>query len=534
MPFIYSADREKVQLELSPNDIGIRFENYEATCKAVKQLRSDINFDKASPETIPACYDRVMLLHESGAARTAFAAARNALPSNLLRTVRRTAPVFIDPVTNRRMIASREITVRFKARIKKEKVNKVLSDFSLKIRRSNDFIHNQYVVVSSFDIDETVTLDTANALAELDEIIEMAVPNFVSEYKKGKDQLVLPKDPMLDSQWHLNNDGSDGSVAGEDVNAFDAWKIVGGGSRDIVIAIVDDGVDCKHPDLKNNIWINPDLSAPDRNGRNFYDDNYDPNPKYFREPYSQLSGNDSHGTPCAGVAAAVGDNKKGVIGIAYNCRILPVKIFGADDLAPDDKVADAIRYAGERADVISCSWSGPRSTDLEMAINDVTTTGRKGKGCLVFCATGNEYNSVINFPASHPRSFAIGASNDNGTRSDYSNYGEGLDFVAPSNDKGRQGITTTDISLRNRGFNLKGSYTDDFGGTSSATPLAAGIGALILSAKPKLTWEQARKIMRETAEKIDKANGKYRKGYSLKYGYGRLDAAAAVTNAKSR
>jgi subtilisin family serine protease len=324
-------------------------------------------------------------------------------------------------------------------------------------------------------------------------------------------------------------------VAGEDVKAFLAWDITPGGSPTIVIAIVDDGVDMDHPDLRDNIWINPDTNAPDRNGRNFYDDDYNPRPRYFHPPYDQLEGNDSHGTPCAGVAAAA-SNRRGGVGIAYQCKILPVKIFGADALAPNDRVADAIRYAGRHAQVISCSWSGPLNPDLESAISDVAREGRDGKGCLVFCATGNGYQTTISFPARHPLAFGVGASNDQGRRSQYSNYGEGIQFVAPSSDRdsGRPGITTTDVSLRKRGFNPRSAYTRDFGGTSSATPLAAGIAALVLSVNPALTRAQVRDILRATAEKIDAQDGNYQDGYSLQYGYGRLNAYEAVKRAQAR
>jgi subtilisin family serine protease len=224
-----------------------------------------------------------------------------------------------------------------------------------------------------------------------------------------------------------------------------------------------------------------------------------------------------------------------VAGIAYRSRILAVKIFGADALAPNDRVADAIRYAGLHAQVLSCSWASPWNTDVEAAINDVVESGRGGKGCLVFCATGNENRSRIGFPARHQRAFGVGASNDQAKRASYSNFGQGIAFVAPSSDPGndRQGIATTDVSRRNRGYNLRGAYTDDFGGTSSATPLAAGIAALVLSVNPSLTCQQARDILTSTADKIDRQGGNYQNGYSLKYGYGRLNAFNAVSLAQT-
>jgi subtilisin family serine protease len=88
------------------------------------------------------------------------------------------------------------------------------------------------------------------------------------------------------------------------------------------------------------------------------------------------------------------------------------------------------------------------------------------------------------------------------------------------------------VSTPNRGYNLKGDYTSDFGGTSSATPLAAGIGALVLSLHPLLTWKQVRDLLRSTADKIDPQGGSYQDGYSLKYGYGRLNAYEALRRAQ--
>ncbi len=169
---------------------------------------------------------------------------------------------------------------------------------------------------------------------------------------------------------------------------------------------------------------------------------------------------------------------------------------------------------------------------MEAAFNFLVQRGRDKNGPLVFCATGNDGKTRIGFPAAHRLSIAIGASNDQGVLSGYSNYGQGIDFVAPSSDDGRQGITTTDVSLKNRGFNLTGNYTDSFGGTSSATPLAAGIAALVLSKNAALTRDEVYDILKQTADKIDSAGGGYNaSAYSLKYGYGRLNAHKAVQSA---
>jgi len=537
VPFVYSATGQKIELTLSPNDIGVRFEAPESTPRAVRAVRASFSALTAEAAVEPQTavkptlgYDRVMLMHSPGAARTSFALVRDALPKTLVENVKRTMPVFTENESGLRLVVTREITVRFRPGVNQQRQDKILDGRQLTKLRTNGFLARQFIVVPQQDIDESVILDLANSLAEQNDVIEYAAPNFVAEHRKP----ARVNDPRLNAQWHLNNTGANGGTAGEDVKAFAAWDVTPGGDPKIVIAIVDDGVDITHPDLKANIWKNPDPNAEDRNGRNFYDQNFDPRPRYFREPFNETQFNDIHGTPCAGVAAAVGNNRRGVVGVAHACKILPVKIFGADAMAPNDRVADSIRYAGLHADVISCSWAGPRNSDTESAINDVTSTGRGGKGCLVFCATGNDGRSSIAFPASHPNALGVGASNDQGQRSQYSNFGKDIDFVAPSNDpdRARQGISTTDVSTRKRGYNLSGAYTDDFGGTSSATPLAAGIGALVLSVNPELTWQQARDVLRKTADKIDTAGGSYQNGYSLKYGYGRLNAQHAVERAR--
>jgi subtilisin family serine protease len=235
------------------------------------------------------------------------------------------------------------------------------------------------------------------------------------------------------------------------------------------------------------------------------------------------------------VAAAVGNNGRGVAGMAWNCRLMAVKIMAGEALAPQDRIADAIRYAATHADVVSCSWGVPPSPDIESAMTYAVTRGRGGRGSVVCVAVGNEHASKIGFPSSNENAVAVGACNDRGRHSAYSNRGQGLTVVAPSDDDDsrRQGITTTDVSLRSKGYST-GAYCSDFGGTSSATPLVAGVAALVLSANRSLRWDEVRDVLTSTADKIDPARGDYRSGHSLKYGFGRVNAEAAVIKAKGR
>lgn len=435
-------------------------------------------------------------------------------------------PVYRESLSGLRLVLTDEITVRFKRDVSQADIENFNKANEVKVIRKNRYVPNQFILQVKNPKD---TMKLANKYHESD-LTEFAEPNFITEVQKA----ALPNDEFIDEQWHLHNIKQGGGLDGEDVSAKEAWDFTVG-SPNITIAIIDDGVDIDHPDLQSNIWKNPDESEPDIHGWNFYDDNNNPRPQKFSPPYHELGGNDSHGTPCAGVAAAYGDNETGVAGIAYRCKILPVKVFLGDDLVTSEILANAIRYAGQKADVLSNSWSAPPSSDVEQAIKEVVQTGRGGKGAPVFVATGNDFKDFISFPASVPESIAVGASDNKGRRSYYSNYGEGIDFVAPSSG-GTKGIFTTDISISGRGFNVgdinkgdaAGLYYNSFGGTSSATPLAAGIAALILSVNPDLRWDQVRSYMRNTADKIDLANGDYENGYSLQYGYGRVNAYRAL------
>jgi subtilisin family serine protease len=529
MAHVRSLTGKKISLTLSRDDVGVHFKTPEFAAEAYRSLRTSMSNQEsqgvADHLAAPRHFGRTVLLHESGAAQTADSTIREALPSQAVQQVRCTLPVYVEQDTQLRVVVIKEINVRFKAEVTKSQRLRVLDSLNLRILTPNEFHPDHYLLVPTNDVDESCIIDLANRLNECPEV-EHAAPNFVSEHRKQ----FRPNDALLSRQWHLNNDGLHGATAGEDVKAFAAWDITTG-ERKVVIAVIDDGVDIDHPDLHANIWVNPKPGAPDRNGRDFFDNDYNPRPRYFKKPYDNAATNDVHGTACAGIAAAVGNNKLGVAGIAYGCAILPVKVFGGAGLFPNDLMADAIRYAGQNADVISISWGSPRNPDIESALEDVTKTGRRGKGCLVFCASGNEHVPRMGFPSDLPSVMGVGACNDRGELSLFSNWGKGLDFVAPSDDprRRRQPITTTDVSIRNRGY-TNGLYTI-FGGTSAATPLAAGIGALVLSVDPSLTWKQVRSILRSTADKIDPAAAKYRKGYSIRYGYGRPNAFKAVKRA---
>jgi subtilisin family serine protease len=533
MPHYYAASGTPVQLEEATDAVGVRFDGKAGPAIARTASRTlTRGTGKRGARPPVAGFGRFMVLHDARASVAPVETVVNALPRRLASRVSRTMPVFVEQKSQLRLVATEQILARFKPQASAAQVRKLLGGLGLMITGTSEFDPTRKVLVPTTLRRASRTLDLANQLVEADDLVAFAAPNFLAEVRKR-----AVNDPRFPAQWHLDNTGQANGIALNDVRALGAWALIGGGKPSVVIAIVDDGIDLDHPDLKANIWANPNRRARDRHGRDFSDDRdaFNPRPKVFNPPFDDTEINDIHGTPCAGIAGAVGNNNRGVAGIAWNCRLMAVKMVAGADFAPNDRIADAVRYASRHADVLSCSWGVARHPDIESAFDFAATKGRRGRGAVICVATGNEHASSIAFPSAHPQVMAVGACNDRGRRSAYSNFGSGIDIVAPSDDDDvrRQGITTTDVHLRGRGYS-NGAYCDNFGGTSAATPLVAGVAALVLSANASLTATEVRDVLTSTAEKIDRANGSYRNGRSQQYGFGRVNAEAAVQSAKEK
>ena len=332
----------------------------------------------------------------------------------------------------------------------------------------------------------------------------------------------VPSDNMYNEQWHLNNRGDMmGLKAGADVKAETAWEI-SRGSRDITICVIDDGFDLGHPDFSGaGKTIFP---------RDFGQQDLVPEP---------VASDDNHGTSCAGVALAE-ETGVGTVGLAPRCSFMPVRM---DLMLSDETVVAMFRHAAEKnADVISCSWSAaswnfPLSTKINAILHQCATQGRRnGKGTVILFAAGNENRPLDGIKdgrvshqgfALHPDVLAIAASNSLDMRAGYSNMGPELACCAPSSGSGGRGVVTTD---RRGSLGYEPSdYTHSFGGTSSATPLTAGLAGLILSVNPNLTAAEVKRIIMESADKIDQGGGQYdAEGHSTFYGHGRVNAVRAL------
>jgi hypothetical protein len=324
------------------------------------------------------------------------------------------------------------------------------------------------------------------------------------DWIQQRSERYVPDDPKFPEQWHLENTGQNNGVAGNDIAAVPAFDLALGDPK-IVIAVMDSGVDLDHPDLAEAIVPGWDFINGDSN----------PSP-----------GGSSHGTSVSGLAGAPA-NSIGVVGSCPGCSIMPLRMLGTSDATE----AEALDYgATNGAAVINNSWGPTDGTGIEApipavmaaAIDNAVTFGRDGLGTVIFWAAGNGHpidTCDLDGFVAYPSTIAVGASTDAGEKSSYSELCEELDLTAPSGGGGTS-LTTTNI----------GGYTNHFGGTSASSPVATGVGALLISAAPDLPWTGVREVLRNSAQKIDPGDADYdASGHSLSYGYGRVDAFAAVS-----
>jgi hypothetical protein len=354
--------------------------------------------------------------------------------------------------------------------------------------------------------------------------IEYAEPNFL--FKAS----YLSNDPFYLEQWYL-----------EKIHASQAWDLVRGGSEDVVIAILDSGIDIDHPDLKDNIWVNkreiPGNGLDDDN--NGYIDDYDgwdfvrnsPNPRpKFDEPYE--SGAIHHGTVVAGIAAAIGDNHQGIIGLAWKSKIMALRVLNSQGTGSVEAVIQAVNYAKNNgARIINLSFVGnSRSEFLAQALKQAWKDG-----LIIVAAAGNESTGqtedldlVPTYPicldANDPDNYilGVGATDQLDRKAPFSNYGSKcIDIMAPGSRI--YGLLVYNQSIP--GYNeYYGGY---WSGTSVATPLVSATAALIKALNPLLNNQQIRDIILSQADNIDNEN----LSFVGKIGKGRLNTYRAVNYA---
>lgn len=309
-----------------------------------------------------------------------------------------------------------EIVVRVTAETDTEELEALCQTTNLSIKKPMEFTEQEYLLEILGNNADAVfeALDKLNQVS----FVEWAVPNIAFEPRLCGQ--VFPDDYYFGNQWHLHNTGQSGGTPDADINAPEAWEITAG-DPNIIVAVLDTGVDTNHPDLIDNL-------VP---GYDFYDDDNLPDPS-LDDP------DDAHGTMCAGLVAAHGNNGVGVTGVAWNCGIMPIRIAAAGHFLTEVDIARAIRWAASNgADILSNSWGSQSSTfTLRSAIMDVTEPGRigrQGKGCVVLFSAANDASKIPwGSPPGYAEVIAVGATDPNDERYGYSNYGPELDLTAPS------------------------------------------------------------------------------------------------------
>jgi subtilisin family serine protease len=404
------------------------------------------------------------------------------------------------------LIGSRTLIVQLSPGLPDAAVRRELNKRKLVVVRALAFAPNQFQVEVPPGED---ILAVANELQESD-IAIAAEPEFIEHIG----QRLVPTDPDYNQQWHLNNTGGGGGVAGADIAAERAWDLtVGQGVR---VAVIDNGFDVGHADLAAGIVAES----------GFFDGT-----STFRQTLTGYPDN-AHGTFCAGMVGARHNNGQDGCGSAPACELMLLASRG-DQVGTQATLARTVAYAADPrlevpgadvaagADVIVSSL-GPNganwalTTVLENAILFATRQGRRGRGTPIFWASSNGDNVDIGLDevVSHPNVIAAGRSRRD-DREDDSARGPELDFLAP-------GVSVTSTN--------SGGGTRTSTGTSYAAPLAAGIGALILSINPDLTAEEVRQIMRDTCDKIGGV-AYDAQGHNDDYGFGRVNAFRAVVRA---
>ncbi len=326
----------------------------------------------------------------------------------------------------------------------------------------------------------------------------------------------IPNDSLAGQQWALKK-----------IRAFDAWNITEG-SDSILIGVIDTGIDYLHPDLKNQIYINPGETGTDKNGNNKEYNGIDDDHNGFVDdymgwdftdrkgfPFDSSAGDyldwdnnpmdeNGHGTFIAGIIAAETNNLIGIAGVAPKAKLLNLRAFDPSGYGEEDDVAAAILYAVKMgAKVINMSFG---DTQYSYVLRDVIRYAYS-KGVVLVASSGNDGNDLPHYPSGYSEVICVGNSTVDDNVAPSSNYGSTLDLVAPGTD-----ILTT----------AKGGGYATVSGTSASAPFVSAAAGLILSLG-NFTNEEVKQILKSTADDIEQS------GWDSKSGAGRLDLYKAVS-----
>ncbi len=314
--------------------------------------------------------------------------------------------------------------------------------------------------------------------------------------------MLTPNDPSFGLLWGMHNIGQSGGLGDADIDAPEAWDIARG-SASVVVGIIDTGIDYTHADLAANIWTNPGEipgNNIDDDGNGYVDDvhGYD-----FINNDGDPMDDHYHGTHCAGTIGGVGNNGIGVVGVCHTVKMMALKFLGSSGSGYISDAVEAVLYAtANGAKVTSNSWGGG---GYSQAMKDAIDAAQKA-GVLFVAAAGNnasDNDSVPTYPASYISTnvISVAASDSSDRLASFSNYGpNSVHLAAP-------GVNVYSTS--------PGGGYRYLSGTSMATPHVAGAAALLLSARPGLSWSGLKTALLTNVDPVSGFSGKVQSGGRL-------------------
>jgi thermitase len=410
-----------------------------------------------------------------------------------------------------------EVLVRFREGVSEDRIEEIVSGLTDRVEDKIEGVGG-LVSIDSLDneVAESVVADYGS-LPEVEYVEKVEEIRLDPLYSESLGERFatpvpgMPNDPRLAEQWALINTGQREGKDRADISALDAWAKTHG-SEKVVVAVLDSGVDYTHPDLSNNMWVRPDSLDPyldeqlgevdDEHGFSALDE--------ARDPMDE----NGHGTHCAGIVGAEGDNGEGIAGVNWRVEIMPLKFMGAGGFGTTKDAIEAINYviarkkAGVNVRIISASWG---SRQKSRALGDVIRKAGE-EGILFVAAAGNNNENADrspHYPSGYdlPNVVSVAALNRRDERASFSNYGpKSVHVAAP----GAEILSTW----------LGGEY-EEHSGTSMATPVVAGVAALVLSVEPNLSVAELKKRLMDSVDKLDALKGVVASG-------GRVNAARAV------
>lgn len=389
----------------------------------------------------------------------------------------------VQSLVNSKAMVADHVIVKLKDGVNEGQFNSIIEGLGINIRYELKTTDNSYLVSFNNYKNSKEIYKIINKLNSED-IVEFSEPDYMAFTSE------IPNDPDFPSLWGLNNTGQTSGSTDSDIDAPEAWSIAKG-SHDVVVAVIDTGIDYTHPDLKDNMWRNPGEipdNGIDDDNNGFIDDVYGWD--FYNDDNDPMDDN-GHGTHCAGTIGAVGGNSTGVVGVNWNVSMAAIKFLDRSGGGSLSDAVESINYAVIMGiPITSNSWSGRNDSKLV----EEAFANADSHSILSVAASGNNASNIDEYPVypaayTFPSILTVASTDHTDNLSWFSNYGKtGVDLAAPGEE-----IYST---APNNGY-------IHLSGTSMATPHVAGAAALIKSLNMNLSNLEIKNIIMDSADPVD-------------------------------